>query len=127
MPSRMAPFTRRTINTSVSKIPTQAACTPGSAKLPRLTKVAGLPTTSFALRNPTNAINIPIPPAVACFNPSGIPFTICSRTRVTVSSTNSTPEKNTAPSAVCHGTCIPRQTVYVKYAFNDIPGASAIG
>ncbi len=111
IPSRIAPFTRRTISASVSKIPTQATCTEGSAKFPRLTNVAGFATTSFALRNPTNAMNIPIPPAVACFNPSGIPFTICSRTRVTVSSTNSTPEKNTAPSAVGHGTCIPMQTV----------------
>ena len=54
-------------------------------------------------------------------------FTICSRTFVTVNSTNKTPEKNTAPSAVGHGTCIPRHTEYVKYAFNDIPGAMAIG
>ncbi len=40
---------------------------------------------------------------------------------------DSTPEKNTTPSAVCQGMCIPRQTEYVKYAFRDIPGASAIG
>ena len=91
------------------------------------TNVAGFATTSFAPRIPTKAMNMPIPAAVECFKQSGMPLTICSRTRVMVSRMNSTPEKNTTPSAVCQGMCIPRQTEYVKYAFRDIPGASAMG
>ena len=55
-------------------------------------------------------MNIPIPPAVECFRQSGIPFTICSRTRVTVRIKKKTPEKKMTPSAVRHGTCMPRQT-----------------
>ena len=35
--------------------------------------------------------------------------------------------KKTTPSAVCQGTPRPRTIEYVKYAFSDIPGASAIG
>ena len=38
-----------------------------------------------------------------------------------------TPERKTAPSAVSHGTPMPLTTVYVKYAFSPMPGASAIG
>ena len=56
--------------------------------LPRLTNVAGFATTSFALRSPTNAMNRPMPAAVPCFRQSGMPLTICSRTLVSVSSTN---------------------------------------
>ena len=37
------------------------------------------------------------------------------------------PERKTTPSAVCHGTPRPITIEYVKYAFSDIPGASAIG
>ncbi len=37
------------------------------------------------------------------------------------------PDKKTTPSAVCQGTPRPRTIEYVKYAFKDIPGASAIG
>ncbi len=51
------------------------------------TNVAGFATTSFALRIPTNAMNMPIPAAVECFKQSAMPLTICSRTRVTVSRT----------------------------------------
>lgn len=91
-------------------MPKQAAITSIEARLPRLTKVAGFATTSLALRRPTKAMNMPIPAAVECFSPSGMPLTICSRTRVTVSRTNRTPEKNTTPSAVRQGMPMPRQT-----------------
>ena len=109
MPSRMAPLIRRAINISVSTMPKQAACTARSEKFPILTNVAGFATTSLALRMPTNAMNSPMPAAVECFRQSGIPSTICSRTRVTVRRTNSTPEKKTTPSAVRHGICMPMQ------------------
>src|SRR4051812_29411363 len=46
----------------------------------------------IASRTPTNAITIPTPPAVECFRQSGIPLTICSRTRVTVRTRKITPE-----------------------------------
>ena len=36
--------------------------------------MAELATTSFAFRNPTKAMNIPIPAAVECFRQSGMPF-----------------------------------------------------
>src|ERR1700686_536534 len=99
---------------SIPASPKHAVCTSLSAKLPRPTNVAELETINFALRIPTKAMNIPIPAAVECFRQSGMPLTICSRTRVTVRTRKSTPEKNTTASAVRHGTCMERQTEYVK-------------
>ncbi len=37
------------------------------------------------------------------------------------------PDQNTAPNAVCQGTPIPITAVYVKKAFNPMPGATTIG
>ena len=90
--------------------PKHAVCTSWSAKLPSPTNVAWFATTSFAFRSPTNAMKKPIPAAVECFRQSGMPLTICSRTRVTVSTRNMTPDKKTTPNAVRQGTCMLRQT-----------------
>src|SRR5258708_39582872 len=49
------------------------------------------------------------------------------RTPISVRMRNVIPERNTAPSAACHGTPIPLTTEYVKYALRPIPGASAMG
>ena len=95
--------------------------------LPSPTNVDAFATIMLAFRNPTNAMKSPMPAAVPCFRQSGIPLTICSRTFVSVRIKNSNPDRNTTPSAVCHGTCRPITIEYVKYALSDIPGASAIG
>ena len=68
-----------------------------------------------------------MPTAVAAYSGRGIDSTIHRRTPTAVSSRNSTPDRNTAPSAVCHSTPMPFTTPYVKYAFSPIPGAIAIG
>ena len=61
------------------------------------------------------------------FSDSGMPFTSHSRTFRTDTTKNSSPERNTAPRATCHGTPIPCTTAKAKYALSPIPGASAIG
>ena len=74
-----------------------------------------------------NARNIPIPAVTANLSAFGMARTTACRTPITESSTNSTPEMNTAPSAVCQGIFCPSTTVYAKYAFKPIPGACANG
>ena len=76
----------------------------GSETLPKATNVAGWATMILALRKPMKAMNRPIPAAVPYFRQSGMPFTIISRTLVSVSRRKSMPEMNTTPSAVCQGT-----------------------
>ena len=89
--------------------------------------VAGSDTMMPALRSPMNAMKSPTPAATAAYSSDGIAATIACRRPVSVRIKNATPERNTAPSAVCHGTPMPFTTVYVKYAFSPMPGASAIG
>ena len=69
----------------------------------------------------------PIPTPMAYLRFNGIALTISSRARVSVSTTNSKPEMNTAASAPCHEMPIPTTTLYAKNAFNPIPGARANG
>src|SRR6516164_6311480 len=66
---------------------------------------SGIATIIFALRKPINAINKPMPAAVRCLRQSGMALTTCSRMLLSVSKT---PERNTTPSAVFHGTPRPR-------------------
>ena len=54
-------------------------------------------------------------------------FTTHSRTGSTDRTSISTPEQKTAPSAACHGSPMVPTTTAAKYAFNPIPGASAMG
>ena len=49
------------------------------------------------------------------------------RAPITLSTTNNTPEMNTAPRAVCHGYPRAPTTVKEKKAFRPIPGAWAKG
>ena len=114
IPIRIAPLILRTIRIIMSTSPMQATCTSWSEKLPSPTNVAELATTSLALRRPTKAMNMPIPAAVEYFRQLGMPFTICSRMRVTVKIRKNTPEKKITPNAVCHAMCMPRQMEYVK-------------
>ena len=60
---------------------------------------------------PIMEINSPIPTVIATFIEAGIPTTIICRIDVSVKTRNTRPEMNTAPSAVCHDTPIPRTTV----------------
>ena len=51
------------------------------------------------------------PPPTAANSERGIASTISWRTPTTVSNKKMTPEMNTQPSAVCHGTFMPFTTV----------------
>ena len=68
-----------------------------------------------------------MPAVTANFSAFGIARTTACRTPSTENTTNSAPETNTAPSAVCHGIFWPSTTVNAKYAFSPIPGACANG
>ena len=85
------------------------------------------PITIFAFCSPMNAINRPIPTLTADFKFSGIALKIASRTFVTDNTMNTRPSTKTAASAICQLYPIPITTVYAKYAFSPIPGASANG
>lgn len=98
-----------------------------SPKWPMATKVAGSSTTMPAFFMPRNARNAPIPEVIANFKLSGRACTMALRTPITDRTMNSTPERNTAPSAVSHGTPIWPTTVKAKNAFSPIPGAWAKG
>ena len=74
-----------------------------------------------------NAMNRPMPAAIAENKARGMALTISWRMPAKVSTRNATPEMKTSPSAVCQGTPIPCTTVKAKYAFRPMPGASAIG
>ncbi len=76
-----------------------------------MTNVAGFATMAPAFFRPMNARNIPIPAVTANLSGFGIARTTAWRTPSTESSTKSTPEMNTAPSAVCHGIFCPSTTV----------------
>ncbi|EDS88105.1 hypothetical protein BURPSS13_C0066 [Burkholderia pseudomallei S13] len=56
----------------------------------------------------------PMPAVIAMRSDFGIPLTITSRTRNSVTSRNRHPEMNTAPSAACHVKPMPLTTVYAK-------------
>ncbi len=128
IPIKTAPLTRRIMSSTVTTKPNRVRRISFCIKSGlRATKVASDPMMICAFFRPIKAINKPIPAETACFMPAGITLMIVSRMRVAVKSRKITPEMKTAPSAVCHGTPMPCTTVYVKYAFNPIPGARAIG
>ena len=74
-----------------------------------------------------NAINSPIPTLTAAFKFCGIALKIASRTFVADKRIKMIPSANTAVSAYSQLYPIPNTTVYAKYAFSPIPGASANG
>ena len=59
-------------------------------------------------------MNRPMPAEIAENRALGMAATISWRTPARVSTTNSTPEMNTSPSAVCQGTCMAPTTVKAK-------------
>ena len=78
------------------------------------------------------AMNSPMPAAIACRMLGLIAFITASRAPTSDSTRNSTPETNTAPSAVAHGTAAPAAAaigtaVKTKKKFSPMPGAWAIG
>ncbi len=79
--------------------------------LPIATKVAGLSTTMPTLRSPMMIRNSPTPAEIATLSVRGMASIIHSRTGVSERATNRTPERNTAPRAVCHGTPMPITTL----------------
>ena len=74
-----------------------------------------------------NAMNSPIPAAIAFFRLSGMLFTIASLILKKVRRTKIIPSQNIAVSANCHECPIPIQTVYAKNAFRPIPAERAKG
>ncbi len=86
----------------------------GDVSGPSVTKVAGLAATAPALRRPRKARNIPMPAVTAYLRALGIARTTACRAPSSESATNSAPEMNTAPSAVCQGIFWPSTTVKAK-------------
>ena len=85
------------------------------------------PITTFAFCNPINAINRPIPTDTAFFRLYGIASKIASRTLSSDNRIKIIPSTSTAASATFQEYPIWSTTVYAKYAFSPIPGASANG
>ncbi len=90
------------ISTAVPIRPRMASQAVGLVSEPRPTRVASLMTTMPADLKPRNARKAPIPAVMANFRLSGMALTMACRAPATLSTTNSTPEMKTAPSAVCH-------------------------
>jgi len=110
-PIRIDPLTFQISSATISPNPSNASAVLGFLTLPSCTSVSSLFTTSPALVSPINAMNNPIPQATAAYNSCGIALRMSCRMPNAVSSRNTVPERKTAPSAVCHGICILRQTV----------------
>ena len=137
MPHKIFPFIFLTIKIAVMIIPINAKSTviPSVENVPAFTEslkeniVTNVEesTTTCAFCNPINAIKRPIPTETACLRFIGIALKIASRTFVRESTMKISPSTQTAASASCHVNPIPITTVYVKYAFSPIPGASTNG
>ncbi len=80
-----------------------------------------------ALLKPIRQMNKPIPTATAFFIDAGIDLIIASLTPKKERTINKRPSRRTAVNANHGEHPIPKHTVYVKKAFNPIPGAKATG
>lgn len=76
---------------------------------------------------PIYAMNMPIPPPIACCNEIGIDFISSFLTFVIVIRIFKRPQINTIASASCYLKPKPKHTVKVKNALSPIPGACAYG
>ena len=101
MPMTTAPATLRAARPTMAMNPAKVAAGPNETKSPKDTRVASSSTMMPALRRPTSAMNKPMPAAMPSFRLRGIASTSHWRTGSTLKTTNSTPERNTAPKAVC--------------------------
>ena len=133
MPRRIEPFTFFTYRIAViiKPINARSAQIPNVWKLPLkftyVRSVESLFTIICAPCKPTKAIKIPIPALTPFFNVLGIALKIASRTLVSESAIKTIPSAKTAISATLQSYPIAPHTVYAKYAFSPIPGASANG
>ncbi len=107
----MAPRTFQACIAAMMTRPASASSAVGLERSPRVTIVAGSALTMPAFCSPMKAMKRPMPAATALNRGRGIAPTISRRTPETVSSRNSTPDRKTQPSAVCHGTPMPLTTV----------------
>ena len=107
IPASTAIRTPYASNPAVSSKPNSASTVFGSRRFPSVTMVAGLATIIPALRNPISAMNSPMPLATAAYISRGMESTIGRAAPASASTKNASPERNTAPNAVSHGTPIP--------------------
>ncbi len=91
-----------------------ARATLADFRSPIVTSVAGLAAMMPALFRPMIARKKPMPAAMASLRLFGMELITHSRNGVTLTMRNSMPDRNTAPSAICHGTPSPCTTPYVK-------------
>ncbi len=99
MAMMMAPGTVRRSSATMTINPAAASRVAGLFRSPRVTRVSGLAAmipASFSAMMPRNS---PIPAEIAIFCDSGMASTIQERMRVRLRIRNSTPDRNTAPSA----------------------------
>ena len=110
MPISMAARTLQASSAEISNSPKIASAVLLSPRLPSVTRVAELGTTMPEFRNPMKAMKRPTPAATAECSSCGMAETMTCRTPSSVSRKNATPERNTAPSAACHGIPMPFTT-----------------
>ncbi len=122
-----APVTLRADNAAIITKPRMQTIGSKLQMSPSPTSVPGLATTMPAFLSAMKPRNKPMPAAMPSFRLRGIALISHSRIGSTLIATNSTPETNTAPSAVCQLWPMPSTTPKVKNAFCPMPGACAIG
>ncbi|MCY1549931.1 hypothetical protein D9M68_861370 [compost metagenome] len=101
MLKRMAPNTLRWLSTAISRKQAAASRAEGSPKEPMVSRVAGLSTTIPAVFRPIRPRNRPTPAPMAKRKLIGMLFSSHSRIFDRLMIMNSTPERNTAPRAIC--------------------------
>jgi hypothetical protein len=112
MPSRIAPGTRHSVSVAIATKPMIATIAAAESSAPILTGAPAMPRVTMpASFSPMKARNSPMPAAKLKRRPGGSASLIHCRTRAAVSSVNSTPATNTAPSAVCQRQPSTRTTV----------------
>mmetsp|Transcript_18225 Transcript_18225/g.46647 ORF Transcript_18225/g.46647 Transcript_18225/m.46647 type:complete len:285 (+) Transcript_18225:576-1430(+) len=90
-PISMAPCTRCTVSTAMSKVVATPSRTYGLATLPNATSVSSLGTTRPVMRKPMKAWKSPMPTVMACFRLCGMMCWMNSEAPQTVSNAKSTP------------------------------------
>ena len=111
IPIKIAPGTLAIIKKIVTTKPKIVIQTSGLFKEPTVTKVESLLLIKLPPWRPMKAINKPIPAEIAYLISLGMASIIISRTLNTVSKMKRIEATKTAAKAVCHFTCIPKQTV----------------
>lgn len=110
MPMRMAPRTLSASSAAMSRKAATATPTCGVLRSPSLTSVVGSEAMRPAACSPMNAKKNPIPTEMASFIDLEMELITHSRTGVTLTRKKRTPDRNTAPSAVCQVTPRPFTT-----------------